>query len=129
MPGDLAHRFAALRLRRHGLRPLSFVGALLLKAGEAGGPQVSLYEIADGGLALAIELPGYYVDAWRFDAIDEVAAFVAAFEPESQIGFGVDLGEGGPRDIAAAEFPALAMGPAYRRVVDSFIRVSHSPTS
>ena len=47
MPGDVVNRFQLVRLRRHGLRPLCFHGALLIKAGEAEGPQVSLFETAD----------------------------------------------------------------------------------
>lgn len=119
-------RFSRVRLRRHGRRPLCFEGALLIKAGEPDGPQVSLYEIGDGALAVAIELPGYYVDAWRFEAIDEVAEFVDHFDAESRVGFGVDLEDGEAFDASAIGSPALEMGPAYRRVVDSFIRVSQS---
>jgi hypothetical protein len=130
MTSDVVNRFTAVRLRRHGQRPLCFDGALLVRAGEADGPQLSLYETADGALAVAIQLPGFYNDAWRLDSIDEVAEFVEGFDAEAQIGFGVDLGDdGGAHEFAAGDPAALAMGPAYRRVVDSFIRVSHSSTS
>ena len=119
-------RFSRVRLRRHGQRPLCFEGALLIQAGEPDGPQVSLYETGDGALAVAIELPGFYVDAWRFDAIDEVAAFVEQFDAERRVGFGIDLEDGEAFDVGAIGSPALDIGPAYRRVVDSFIRVSQS---
>ena len=126
----VVNRFSAVRLRRHGSRPLCFEGALLVAAGEDGGPQVSLYETADGALAVAIELPGYYTDAWRVDTIDEVAELVDRFDPERRmgLGFGWGLDQSAPTDAAALESPALAMGPAFRRVVDSFIHVSHPTT-
>ena len=123
-----ADRFSKLRLRRHGLRPLCFDGTWLIAAGEADGPQVSLYEIADGALAVAIELPGYYVDAWRLDTIDEVAQFVERFDAASRIGFGVDPAGDGVAAMAAGS-PALGMGPAHRRVVETFILVSQSSSS
>lgn len=128
MRGHTVPHFSAVRLRRHGLRPLCFEGALLIQAGDPGGPQIRLYEIADGAFALAIELPDQYTDAWRLETLDEVAEFVGGFNPVQRIGFDISssLDESADAETAAQalEHEAATIEPAFWRIVASLLRVS-----
>ena len=131
MGAESVSRFSSVRLRRHGLRPLCFEGALLVRAGEPEEPQIRLYEIADGALAVAIELPGRYVDAWRLESLDEVIELIVGFNPVQRLGFDVaaalDESAGAEATAQALEDRAAELAPAYLRVVNSFLRMSSSP--
>ena len=131
MGGDEFNRYSAVRLRRHGLRPLCFDGVLLARAGDGAEPQIRLYEVIDGAFAVAIEVPGHYVDAWRLESLDEVADFVGDFDPVRRLGLDIAaaFAQIAGTDIDAAaralERQASDIGPAFRRTVNSFLRVSH----
>ncbi len=110
------------------MRPLVFEGALLVQAGEPESLRLALYETADGAFALAIEIPGCYFDAWRLDSLDEVAEFLGGFDPTQRLGRDItgvleDAGEA-EATARALDAQAAAIGPAFHRVVQSFLRVS-----
>jgi len=77
------------RLRRHGRRSLRFQGALLTRTGEPGEPKLDVYETVEGAFVVAVELPGYYTDAWRFETVDDALDGLASFDPYRYLG--VDL--------------------------------------
>jgi hypothetical protein len=59
-----------------------------MRTGEPGEPKLDVYETIEGAYVVAVDLPGYCTDAWRFETVDDALEGLASFDPCRY--FGVD---------------------------------------